>query len=122
MKHYRYQAVGKAVPFDRVHAQQAPFSSTDTVRTAHVVLTHTSGVISHCRGLWGPPGTAFRYTFDLAGDAGKLQYDSAADTGIVFDAVAARSEERRVGKEGISRKTPSRQCKATTERATSATG
>lgn len=89
MIHDMDQAVWMAGPVERVYAQQSTSSATDTVRTAHVVLTHTSGVISHCRGLWGPPGTAFRYTFDLAGDAGKLQYDSAADTGIVFDAVAA---------------------------------
>src|SRR5699024_5047043 len=30
-----------------------------------------------------------RYTFDLAGDGGLLQYDSAGDPGVVFDAVAS---------------------------------
>ncbi len=83
------QALWLAGPAERVYAQQSIAPSDDTVRTGHVVLTHRSGAISHCRGFWGPVGTAFRYTFDLAGDAGRLQYDSATDTGIEFDAVAA---------------------------------
>lgn len=88
MIHDMDQAIWMAGPVDRVYAQQSASSATDTVRTAHVVLTHRSGAISHCRGLWGAPGTTFRYTFDVAGDQGRLQYDSAADTGIVFDSVA----------------------------------
>lgn len=93
MIHDMDQAIWMAGPVQSVYAQQSTSSATDTVRTAHVVLTHRSGAISHCRGLWGPPGTSFRYTFDLAGDAGKLQYDSAADTGIVFDPVAAARQD-----------------------------
>ncbi len=59
------------------------------MRTAHVVLTHRSGALSHCRGFWGPEGTRFRYTFDLAGDRGRLRYDSAGDAAITFDDVAS---------------------------------
>lgn len=80
------QALWIAGSVTSVYAQQNVASAA--VRTAHVVLTHASGVISHCRGLWGPAGTSFRYTFSLAGDQGRLEYDSAADTGIVFDEVA----------------------------------
>ena len=83
------QALWMAGPVSTVYAQQAIATSDSAVRTAHVVLTHHSGVLSHCRGFWGPAGTAFRYTFDLAGDAGRLQYDSAGDSGIVFDDVAS---------------------------------
>lgn len=83
------QALWFAGPATSVHARQSVAPSTDTVRTAHVILTHASGAISHCRGLWGAAGTAFRYTFDIAGGTGRLRYDSAADTGIEFDAVAA---------------------------------
>ncbi|MGO1285168.1 MAG: Gfo/Idh/MocA family protein [Brachybacterium sp.] len=83
------QALWMAGPVQKVYAQQAIASSDSTVRTAHVVLTHRSGAISHCRGFWGPVGTKFRYTFDLAGDGGHLQYDSAGDPGIVFDDVAS---------------------------------
>lgn len=86
------QAIWLAGPVERVYAQQSISASTDTVRTAHAVLTHTGGALSHCRGLWGPPGTTFRYTFDLAGEAGRLQYDSAGDPGVVFDAVATEQQ------------------------------
>lgn len=89
MIHDLDQAIWMAGEVTEVHASQRTASSTDQVRTAHVVLSHRSGAISHCRGLWGAPGTAFRYTFDLAGTGGRLRYDSAAETGIAFDAVAA---------------------------------
>ena len=83
------QALWLAGPVERVYAQQSIASSDTAVRTAHVVLTHRSGAISHCRGFWGPVGTQFRYGFSLAGDGGLLQYDSAGDPGVVFDAVAS---------------------------------
>src|SRR5690606_4303654 len=73
---------------ESVHARQQVASSDPAVRTAHVVLTHRSGALSHCRGFWGPEGTRFRYTFDLAGDRGRLRYDSAGDAAITFDDVA----------------------------------
>lgn len=89
MIHDLDQAIWIAGPVTSVYAQQSEGSGPELVRAAHVVLTHGSGALSHCRGLWGPPGTAFRYTFDLAGDAGRLQYDSAGDPGVVLDEVAA---------------------------------
>ena len=88
------QAIWLAGPVERVYATQATAASDESVRTGHAVLTHRSGVISHCRGFWGPQGTVFRYAFDLAGDAGRLRYDSAGDPEVVLDEVAsARSEE-----------------------------
>ncbi|HEX7350080.1 Gfo/Idh/MocA family oxidoreductase [Brachybacterium sp.] len=83
------QALWLAGPVRAVYAQQAIARTDSTIRTAHVVLTHRSGALSHCRGFWGPAGTRFRYTVDLAGDGGRLQYDSAGDPGIVFDEVAS---------------------------------
>ncbi|WP_394214973.1 Gfo/Idh/MocA family protein [Brachybacterium vulturis] len=83
------QALWMAGPVQRVFAQQSIAATDSTVRTAHVVLTHHCGALSYCRGFWGPPGTQFRYAFDLAGDAGLLQYDSAGDPGVVFDTVAS---------------------------------
>ncbi|MGP9537149.1 Gfo/Idh/MocA family protein [Brachybacterium sp. AOP43-C2-M15] len=83
------QALWMAGPVEQVYAQQSVAGADSDVRTAHVVLTHRSGALSHCRGFWGPTGTRFRYAFDLAGDAGRLQYDSEGDPGIVFDTVAA---------------------------------
>ena len=95
MIHDLDQAIWIAGPVTSVYAQQSVGVGPHTVRTGHVVLTHERGAISHCRGLWGPPGTAFRYTFDIAGDAGRLQYDSDGDPGVVLDAVAsARREEQ----------------------------
>lgn len=83
------QALWMAGDVVAVHARQSIAADDDSVRTAHVVLTHRSGAITHCRGFWGPPGTAFRYTFSLAGSEGRLEYDSAADTGVAFDEVAS---------------------------------
>ncbi|AXK46668.1 Gfo/Idh/MocA family protein [Brachybacterium saurashtrense] len=92
------QALWLAGPVRTVHAQQARAGSDATIRTGHVMLTHRSGALSHCRGFWGPPGTGFRYTLDLAGDAGRLRYDSAGDPGVIFDEVAAA---RQAGADGF---------------------
>lgn len=46
--------------------------------TAHVVLTHASGAVSHVQGTWGPPGMRFRTSADLAGSGGTLSIDSTA--------------------------------------------
>ena len=97
MIHDLDQAIWIAGPVTSVYAQQSVGVGPHTVRTGHVVLTHEGGAISHCRGLWGPPGTAFRYTFDIAGDAGRLQYDSDGDPGVVMDAVAASRTEAEGG-------------------------
>lgn len=89
MIHDLDQAIWIAGPVASVYAQQNQRGPSGAQRTAHVVLTHRSGAISHCRGLWGAPGTAFRYTFSLAGDGGRLEYDSAADSAVVWDSVAS---------------------------------
>lgn len=82
------QAIWFAGPVTSVYAVQNISRADDGIRTAHAVLEHAGGAISHCRGLWGAPGTAFRYTFSLAGDRGKIRYDSARGTGVRFDEVA----------------------------------
>lgn len=51
--------------------------------TAHVTLTHQNGAISHIQGIWGPPGMDFRTSFDVAGDAGRLRYDSSTNGTVV---------------------------------------
>jgi predicted dehydrogenase len=55
------------------------------VQTAHVVLTHAGGAISHTRGVWGPPHLTFRTSFHVAGDGGVLHFDSAGPPGIRLD-------------------------------------
>lgn len=82
------QAIWMAGPVASVFARQNRRGEGGSLRTAHVVLTHTGGAISHCRGLWGAPGTVFRYTFSLAGDGGRLEYDSASGDGVAWDEVA----------------------------------
>ena len=49
----------------------------------HVTLTHLSGAISHIQGIWGPRGMDFRTSFDVAGDAGVLRFDSSASGTVV---------------------------------------
>ncbi|MFC0672374.1 Gfo/Idh/MocA family protein [Brachybacterium hainanense] len=83
------QAIWVAGPVASVYAREHVAADNGEVRTAHVVLTHGSGAISHCRGFWGPAGTEFRYGFSLAGDRGRLDYDSADDSSVRFDAVAS---------------------------------
>lgn len=78
------QALWLAGPLKAAYGVQ--HESGDAV-AAHVTLTHRSGAISHCQGLWGPQGTRFHYSFDVAGSAGRLAYDSARNTGLVFDVV-----------------------------------
>lgn len=45
--------------------------------SATVTLTHASGAISQCYGVWGHPKLPFSSSFDIAGDQGVLRHDSA---------------------------------------------
>lgn len=56
------------------------------VTTAHLLLTHASGALSHVAGTWGPPGTTFRTTIEVAGTGGLLQHDSTAHPEVRLDA------------------------------------
>ena len=85
------QAVWMAGPVKKVYATEHRVETAQRrVRTAHAVLTHESGAISHCRGLWGAPGTEFSCTFHVAGTGGILEHDSRKATGIELD-IAVRS-------------------------------
>lgn len=55
------------------------------VTTAHAVLTHASGALSHVRGVWGPPSTTFATSFSVAGEDGVLTYDSAEESSLRLD-------------------------------------
>lgn len=46
---------------------------------AYAILTHVDGAITHVQGEFSLPGNAFRSTIEVAGDAGLVQFDSAAD-------------------------------------------
>ena len=43
---------------------------------AHVVLTHTGGVVSEVDGTWGPEGTPFTSSIHAAGESGALHHHS----------------------------------------------
>jgi predicted dehydrogenase len=60
-------------------------SSADGVRSVQIVLTHTDGALSFVHGTWARPGTRFRTSFDIAGDGGVLQHDSAEHLGLSSD-------------------------------------
>ncbi|MCZ2402887.1 Gfo/Idh/MocA family oxidoreductase [Paenarthrobacter sp. Z7-10] len=86
MIHDLDQARWLAGEVTQVYAIQHPATAAGkTPRTvsAHVTLTHHSGAISHIQGVWGPATMEFRTSFDLAGDAGSLHFDSAADASVV---------------------------------------
>ena len=43
---------------------------------AMVILTHKDGAISHITGSWAQPKPRFRTSFEIAGDAGIIEWDS----------------------------------------------
>jgi len=45
--------------------------------TAQVILTHRSGAISYVTGTWGHADVTFQTRFEVVGDQGLLQHDSA---------------------------------------------
>lgn len=70
------QAIDIVGPVAVVHARR--HSGGDGVASGLVVLTHTSGAVSHIIGLWGPRRTPFRSTYRVVGTAGVLAHDSAS--------------------------------------------
>lgn len=83
MIHDLDQALWLAGDVERVYAVRSAPASDDVAPdavTAHVVLTHASGAVSHVQGTWGPPGLPFRTSADLAGSLGTLSIDSAERT------------------------------------------
>jgi predicted dehydrogenase len=47
-----------------------------------VILTHKTGALSHIAGAWAYPPPAFRTRFEIAGDAGLIEFDSDATAPI----------------------------------------
>lgn len=81
MVHDLDQAEWLAGPVRRVFARlrRVEREGTTPVVSAHVVLDHVSGAISHVHGTWASRALPFSFSFDLAGDQGVLRYDSARD-------------------------------------------
>ncbi|WP_375399567.1 Gfo/Idh/MocA family protein [uncultured Amnibacterium sp.] len=85
MIHDLDQARWIAGPVVQVFASQNPTTLDSRVRApvvCHAVLTHASGALSFIQGVWGAPGMRFTTSFDVAGSAGRLQYDSATTAEI----------------------------------------
>jgi predicted dehydrogenase len=55
------------------------------VTTAHAVLTHAGGAVSHVRGVWGPPTTTFATSFHVAGEDGVLEWRSTDPGALRLD-------------------------------------
>lgn len=55
---------------------------------AHVLLRHTSGAITQCSGVWGPPHLAFTTEFSVAGSEGTLRHSSRAEASRTDDLAA----------------------------------
>lgn len=85
MIHDLDQALWLAGDVIDVTAQQSR-GTADHVVTAQAVLTHASGALSYVTGTWGPVGTTFRTTFEIAGTGGLLQHDSTAQPEVTIDA------------------------------------
>ncbi len=47
-----------------------------------VILTHKNGALSHIAGAWAYPPPTFRTRFEIAGDAGLIEFDSDATAPI----------------------------------------
>lgn len=65
---------GPVVEVYATHAESEDGGSP--VSSAHVVLGHAGGAISHVRGVWGRPHTTFATSYHLAGPLGVLEHDT----------------------------------------------
>src|SRR5699024_4734597 len=93
MFHDLDQAEWFAGPAARVFAQSITCADDGGARTASatVTVTHTSGAISQCYGVWGHPHLPFSSSFHIAGDAGVLSHDSARQDGTRLQVSQPRS-------------------------------
>lgn len=68
----------------------------DPVEAAHVLLSHASGAITHVAGVWGPRHLRFTTGYHVAGTAGVLEHDSAAEQGYLADLPQAGADGEQV--------------------------
>lgn len=85
------QALWLAGPVETVYGVEQRATVGGGVRTAHALLTHASGAITHCRSLWGAEATSFSYSFDIAGTSGVIRHDSRASRGYRMQPTIERS-------------------------------
>lgn len=58
-----------------------------------VLLTHTNGAVTFVEGSWAMPAKTFRTTFDLIGDAGRIEFDSKDSGGLPANPYALQAQE-----------------------------
>lgn len=55
------------------------------LEAAHVILTHASGAISQCSGVWGPPNLEFVTEYSVSGTGGTLFHSSREENTYVAE-------------------------------------
>jgi UDP-N-acetylglucosamine 3-dehydrogenase len=78
---------------ERVYAKSLTFRGLEHLDYTLVTMRLRSGAIAHIEGTWCDPG-GFRVSFEICGDAGMLEYDSAQ---MVALRMARRAEEGQAG-------------------------
>ncbi|AFV90797.1 putative dehydrogenase [Acidipropionibacterium acidipropionici ATCC 4875] len=77
MIHDLDQARWIAGPISQVSAMRTRGQAAGSpVEAAHVILTHTNGVITQCSSVWGPPHLEFTTEYSAAGTGGTLAHSS----------------------------------------------
>ncbi len=57
------------------------------------LLTHVSGAVTFVEGSWAMPAKTFRTTFDLIGDAGRIEFDSRDTGGLPANPYVLQAQE-----------------------------
>jgi len=78
---------------ERVYAKSLTFRQVEHLDYTLVTLRLRNGAVAHIEGTWCDPG-GFRVAFEICGDAGMLEYDSAQ---MVALRIARRAEEGQGG-------------------------
>lgn len=62
------------------------------IEAAHVLLTHTSGAITHVAGLWGAPHLKFTTEYSVSGTGGTVTHSSAEQRNYIADLASNGTE------------------------------
>ena len=69
----------------------ANLADPDAAVSAHVIMTHTSGAVSQCTGIWRPGGP-FDTRFAIAGDQGTLAHEMSGHRPFRLDTAVPDTE------------------------------
>lgn len=62
-------------------------TASHPVEAAHVTLTHVSGAITQCSGIWGPSHLPFTTEYSVTGNRGTLSHSSRAERNFIAELV-----------------------------------